>query len=176
MWQNTVCSCQCFLLLSVYADSKGVGNKVGTRPRLGGSTLKTSLACSATLVAALAVISVKMSGCVSAAAALSQSDKELDANRSLDLMRTLNKVLLTKCTEVSHLNWFYFSLKKKILGVCNLFEHVCIYPSKRTLHPKTLFLISEKYFGNYCAEINFDYGTIMTTTKIPISNIYCQTY
>lgn len=70
---------------------RGVGYKVGTRARLGGSTLQTSVACPATLVASLALISVKMSGCVAAAVAFAGLKKELDANRSLDLMRTLEK-------------------------------------------------------------------------------------
>lgn len=69
--------------MSVYADAKGVGNKVGTSWRRGVSTLKTSLVCSATSVAALAVISVKLSGCVATAVAFSGRNKELDANRSL---------------------------------------------------------------------------------------------
>lgn len=51
---------------------------VGTRPRLGGSTWKTTLACLATLAAALALISVKMSACGVAAVAFAGLDNQLE--------------------------------------------------------------------------------------------------
>lgn len=54
------------------------------------------------MVAVLALILVKMSGCVAAVVAYAGLNKELDANRSLDLIKTRDKTLLTKCAEVNH--------------------------------------------------------------------------
>lgn len=144
MWQNIVPSHECFVLLSKYADFKGEWEAgLGLDHDWEDQRWKMSLACRGTLVVALEKILVKMSGSVAVAVAYVGLNKQLDANRSFDLIKTLDKTLLTKCAEVNHLNWICFLLKeKKILGVCNKFEHMAIYPDRKTLNQKTF--ISQK--------------------------------
>lgn len=85
-------------------------------------------------MAAVALITVKMSGCVAAAIAFAGLNKELDANRSLDLMRTLGKTLLTRCAElVTGLNSLFTQRRGwgggeggRLLGICNLHEHMIV--------------------------------------------------